>query len=80
MKRTAVLLLAFGLALPLLAQDSGAQGGAPFPGRQQGRGGMGDLRGGRGVGGTITDIKADTLTLKTPAGNSVTVKLSNQTQ
>ncbi len=80
MKRVALFLLMACLALPVLAQEGGEQ--APPPPNSQagpGRGGMRFERG-RGVAGTITEVKPDGFVLKSLDGKTVTVKTTDQTR
>ncbi|HXZ82047.1 MAG TPA: DUF5666 domain-containing protein [Terriglobales bacterium] len=78
MKKLAVPLLIL-LSLPAVAQDAprGAPSGqTPGANGQFERGGMRR----RGVGGTITELRSDGLTLKTMSGDTVNVKFSSTTQ
>lgn len=72
MKNIALLLLAAACAALAQAQQSspGQQGDRP----------RGERRMMGGTVGAITEIKSDSLTVKTVAGNTVTVKLSEKTQ
>ncbi len=76
MKRAALFLLMACLALPVLAQEGGDQS-APPPG---GPGGSMRMGRGRGVAGTITEVKPDGFVLKSLDGKTVTVKTTDQTQ
>lgn len=83
MKRAAVLVLICGLALPMLGRASEGQGQTPPGPRQEGERPRQGMRGGfqgRGVGGTITEIKPDGFVLKSMAGKTVTVKTTDKTQ
>ena len=67
----ALLLLAASLALP--AQDTGSNLHRPGRGERAGA----DLR---GIGGTITAIEGQTITLRTSRGTMATVKTSDSTE
>lgn len=76
MKRAVLFLLMACLALPVLAQQGGEQP-APPPG---GPGGGMRMGRGRGVAGTITEVKPGGFVLKSLDGKTVTVKTTDQTQ
>ncbi len=69
----------FVFVVLVLAATAWAQADAPPQGPPPGRE-RGGMRQGRGVGGTITDIKGDTLTLKTMNGGTATVKVTSSTE
>src|SRR5690242_14935311 len=75
MERAALFLLMACLVLPVLAQEGGEQPappGGPGGGMRMGRG--------RGLAGTITEVKPDGFVLKSMDGKTVTVKTTDQTQ
>lgn len=82
MKRAALLALICWLALPVLAQTpSGQEQGPPPPGQgERPRPGMRGGFAGRGVAGTITEIKSDGFVLKNMEGKTVTIKTTDKTE
>ncbi len=84
MKRCLLVLVltiasTFGLGQSA-SQPAQEQPASPEAQQSRGRRGDGRMFGGNGIGGTITEIKGDTLTVKTMQGNTVTVKITPETR
>ncbi|HZQ90238.1 MAG TPA: DUF5666 domain-containing protein [Terriglobales bacterium] len=79
MKKLAAIMIIALAGMPLLAQQEGqaAPGGQPAEAQ---RGERRERFRGMGVGGTITAINGDTLTIKTMRGDDATVKTTSDTR
>jgi hypothetical protein len=86
-----VVSLALSLGMVVAAQDAPATPqGSPAPGsgpgagtamgQGRGRGSGGAFMGGRGVGGTVTEVAADHYTIKTLTGETFTIHYSANTR